>query len=348
MKLRRALATAAATAVIAPLALLTVAPAAFADGETSDTSSTGPSPTDTATDTVTPPPSDTESESTEPAPPPSDTSLPESNTSSSATGSPSATASEPGDDEPSEPAGPSEEPGDPNVPFCEDLDEDYDQAKVSAGIKGLPGKIVAGDGFHAFELTVTNDSAADVKNVAFYAEVENYELDEAKFLSPYVDLQFKNPENGKWERIGDESWSGDYFFFVDALKSNASQSVDLRVSIDAKAPAGDAYSFGSGAYLDNIEEQDCIAEGWVQYDFQVLDAGAQNPDPGTADPSDDDKGSGSVKKPQGDVSALPTGNLAETGSSSALPVIGLVGGIAVVAGAGAVFAVKRRKAGADA
>ncbi|MEI5102115.1 LAETG motif-containing sortase-dependent surface protein [Streptomyces sp. PmtG] len=38
----------------------------------------------------------------------------------------------------------------------------------------------------------------------------------------------------------------------------------------------------------------------------------------------------------------PTGSLAETGSSSALPAIGLVGGAAVVVGAGAVFVVRRR------
>lgn len=43
-----------------------------------------------------------------------------------------------------------------------------------------------------------------------------------------------------------------------------------------------------------------------------------------------------------------SGSLAETGSSSALPMIGLVGGVAVVAGAGAVFVVRRRKTGADA
>ncbi|WP_307622003.1 LAETG motif-containing sortase-dependent surface protein [Streptomyces sp. V3I7] len=248
---------------------------------------------------------------------------------------------------PSVPAEPSEEPTDPDVPYCDELDQNFDDAKVSADIKGLPGKIVAGDGFHNFKLTVTNQSDIDVKEVAFYAEVENYELDESKFLSQYVDLEFKNPETGSWDRIGSDDWAGDYFFGVDKLKSGASQSVSLRVGIDAKAPAGDAYSFGSGAYLDNIEGQDCIAEGWAQYDFQVLKAGSKNPSPGDATPSDKG-GKPSVKKPQGDLSELPTGNLAETGSSSALPVLGLVGGVAVVAGAGAVFAVRRRKAAAGA
>ncbi|MEW1566395.1 LAETG motif-containing sortase-dependent surface protein [Streptomyces sp. NPDC093509] len=40
-----------------------------------------------------------------------------------------------------------------------------------------------------------------------------------------------------------------------------------------------------------------------------------------------------------------TGSLAETGSSSALPTIALAGGIAVVAGAGALIVVRRRTSG---
>ncbi|MDX3457846.1 LAETG motif-containing sortase-dependent surface protein [Streptomyces sp. ME02-8801-2C] len=344
MKLRRAMAAAAATAVIAPLALLS-APYAFAEGSPSAT------PTETVTETPSQTPSDTASATpTDSAP--SGSSLPSDGPSSSSA-SPSVSTSESTSPSPSPSvsasvsAEPSEEPSDPDVPFCEDLDESYSNARVSADIKGLPGKIVAGDGFHNFKLIVTNDSSADIKGVAFYAEVENYEVDEAKFLSPYVDLEFKNPETGAWDRVGDDEWAGDYFFYVDKLKGKASQSVDLRLSIAKGAPAGDAYSFGSGAYIDNVDGQDCIAEGWAQYDFRVLKAGAPNTDPGTATPSDNGS-KDSPHKPQGDVSALPTGNLADTGSSSALPMIGLVGGVAVVAGAGAVFAMRRRKAGTEA
>ncbi|MDW4904872.1 LAETG motif-containing sortase-dependent surface protein [Streptomyces sp. ADMS] len=338
------MAAAAATAVIAPLALLS-APAAFADESPSATPSetaVTETPSGTPSDTVSATPSD---------PAPSDTGLPSDAPSSSV--SPSASTSESSSSSPSVSpspsvsAEPSEEPTDPDVPFCEDLDENYGDAQVSAGIKGLPGKIVAGDGFHAFELVVTNESKTDLKGVAFYAEIENYELDEAKFLSPYVDLEFKNPETGSWDRIGDDEWAGDYFFYLDKLKAKSSESVDLRVSIDEQAPAGDAYSFGSGAYIDNVDGQDCIAEGWAQYDFEVLKAGSSNTDPGTATPSDSGS-KDSVQKPQGNVSDLPTGNLADTGSSSALPMIGLVGGVAVVAGAGAVFAMRRRKAGTEA
>ncbi|MFF6984996.1 LPXTG cell wall anchor domain-containing protein [Streptomyces sp. NPDC010273] len=334
MKLRRAMAAAAATAAIAPLALLS-APAAFAE------ESPSASPSESVSESASASPSDSPSASASDSASPSTSTLPSDSASPSASTSASTSAT------PSTSAEPSGEPTDPDVPFCEDLDEDFSTAKVSADIKGLPGKIVAGDGFHSFKLTVTNDSKTTVDGVAFYAEVENYELDESKFLSPYVDLEFKNPESGKWDRIGNDEWAGDYFFYVNALKSGKSETVDLRVSISAKAPAGDAYSFGSGAYLDNVKGQDCIAEGWAQYDFEVLKAGTSNTDPGTATPSTGDKDT-SVKKPQGEVSDLPTGSLASTGSSSALPVIGLVGGAAVVAGAAAVVMVRRRKSGASA
>lgn len=336
MKLRRAMAAAAATAVIAPLALLS-APAAFAD-------ETSPSPSDSVSSSASDSTSPSATEIPSGSASASDSSSPSASTSPS--GSASASASASTSSTPTSSPEPSEDPSDPDVPYCEDLDEDFTDAKVSADIKGLPGKIVAGDGFHSFKLVVTNDSGTAVDGVAFYAEVENYELDEAKFLSPYVNLQFKNPDTGAWDRIGDADWAGDYFFFVDSLKAGKSKTVDLRVSIGAKAPAGDSYSFGSGAYLDNVDGQDCIAEGWAQYDFTVLKAGSANPDPGTATPSDNGS-KDSVKKPQGDVSELPTGNLADTGSSPVLPTIGLVSGATIVAGAAAVFAMRRRKVGAE-
>ncbi|MPY61911.1 LPXTG cell wall anchor domain-containing protein [Streptomyces spongiae] len=338
MKLRRALATAAAAAVLAPPALLS-APAAFADepstpNGTPSTSTPGAAPESTpgATPETTPPTTTSEPEATPSTSAPVDQ-KPAANTAGART--PTSTPSQSS----------AADPLDPDIPFCEELDEDFDDVKVSAEVKGLPGKIVAGSGRHAFQLVVTNDSDVDVSRVAFYAEVENDEADEDKFLSPHADLEFKNPEDGKWTRIGDDDWAGDYFSYVDELKAKASEKFDLRVSIDAKAPVGDAWSFGSGAYLDKVDDQDCVAEGWAEADFEVLKAGTSNPDPGEAEPGDKDEKDekDSVKKPQGDVSELPTGSLAHTGSSSALPVIGLVGGIAVVAGAGAVFLVRRRK-----
>ena len=86
----------------------------------------------------------------------------------------------------------------------------------------------------------------------------------------------------------------------------------------------------------------------MEYDFDVLVAGSK---PG---PIDDAKGKpgdkGNHPAPQGggkDLSPLPvSGKLAETGSSSALPMIGLIGGVAMAVGGGAVFIVRRRRVSA--
>ncbi len=89
------------------------------------------------------------------------------------------------------------------------------------------------------------------------------------------------------------------------------------------------------------------ARGACPRTLLVLKAGSTTPaGTGDAKPTGD-KPTGkpqSDMKPQGGSEQLPvTGSLAHTGSSSALPAIGLIGGAAVVAGAGAMFVVRRRK-----
>jgi LPXTG-motif cell wall-anchored protein len=167
-----------------------------------------------------------------------------------------------------------------------------------------------------------------------------------------VDLQFRAP-GGEWESIGDDEWAGDYFGGVELLKAKDFVEIDLRLDIHKSAPAGDAWSFGSGAFIDNVQGQDCVAEGYAEFDFVVLAPGADPGDPGEAipgetkpgeKPGDDKNKPAPDTKPQGGLEELPvSGNLAETGSSSALPTIAMIGGVAMVAGAGAIFVVRRRK-----
>ncbi|MGW3242853.1 LAETG motif-containing sortase-dependent surface protein [Streptomyces sp. NPDC001070] len=52
-----------------------------------------------------------------------------------------------------------------------------------------------------------------------------------------------------------------------------------------------------------------------------------------------------VTKPSGDTEI---GSQAETGTSSSLPLIATVGGVAMVVGAGTIFTVRRRRSGAAA
>ncbi|GFH36096.1 LPXTG cell wall anchor domain-containing protein [Streptomyces pacificus] len=368
MKLRRAMAVAAATAVIAPAAFL-AAPTAYA------TDGTAPSPSATAgstEDTDTPTPEGSAATTGTPAaedgtddagvPAEEDgttgddaatekTSKDGATTEESKTGEDTTGEDTTGEDttgEDTSEGNADEEPGDDEglPPYCEEVDENFEEKALDIRFSGLPGKIVAGGAPEQFNLTITNTSEADLKEVAFYAAVENFELDDPeKFLSPYIDLEFKVPGTNEWVGIGNDDYAGDYFWGVETMKSQDFVKIDLRLTIDRNAPAGDSYSLGSGGYIGDVKGQECIAESADRFvDFVVLKPGSPNENPGEAEPGAPKQDKGPDIKPQGDVKQLPvTGNLAETGSSSVLPAIGIAGGIALVAGAGVVFAMKRRK-----
>ena len=112
----------------------------------------------------------------------------------------------------------------------------------------------------------------------------------------------------------------------------------------SSAPAGSSFALSQAIYAG--EDAACYGNGEF-YEFTVLAAGSTPGDVDPAEPNGEKPTGIDGKKPQGEVEEV-TGNLAETGSSSNLPVIGTIGGIAIVAGAGVVFAMKRRKVGAEA
>ncbi|MEV0320108.1 LAETG motif-containing sortase-dependent surface protein [Streptomyces sp. NPDC050658] len=342
MKLRRVMAAAAATAAIAPIALLS-APAAFATEDTT-TSSPSASATETAEPSGTPTPSATETESATPTA----TEKPTESATPTATEKPSETAKP--TEKPTETAKPTEEPTEaPTECPVDENGEDAD-SQLQLNLSGLPGKIVAGSGWHQFNLTAANPSDEDLGEVQWLAAVDNFadSEDERDWLSTYAQIQYFNPDTKSWESIEDEVTGGLYFGTTE-LGAKEKVDIKLRLNISAKAPAGDGYALGLGGYLDS--EQNCVHNSFAFYEFTVLKAGSNNENPGEAEekPGHDGKKPQGGKEPQGGAKEIPaTGNLAETGSSSMLPTIGLVGGVAVVAGAGAVFVVRRKKADAAA
>ncbi|WP_405880253.1 LPXTG cell wall anchor domain-containing protein [Streptomyces sp. NBC_01136] len=340
MKLRRAMAVAAATAAIAPLALLS-APAAFATDASSSPSTTV---SESASESASASPSDS-------APAPSASSSASESASESApapSGSASASASATESSKPSASASASPtqsaEPTELPSPCPVDGNGVDPDSQLSLAVSGLPGKIVAGSGWHNFSLTASNHSDKDLGQVQWLATVDNYSDsdNEKDWLSTYAQLEYFNPATKSWDSIADEVGNGFYF---GETKLNAKQTVaiKLRVNIGAKAPAGDGFALGFGGYVD--QEKNCVHSSFALYDLTVLAAGSSNDNPGEAKPGKGDKPSGG-KQPQGGADEIPaTGSLASTGSSSALPAIALAGGLAVVAGAGAVFVVRRRKSG---
>ncbi|MEV7126649.1 LPXTG cell wall anchor domain-containing protein [Streptomyces sp. NPDC093260] len=345
MKLRRAMAATAATAVIAPLALLS-APAAFAsDDQPSSPSTVTATATESASDdtSTSPAPSSSESQS---APESTPASTPPSSSASTGT-SESASASAPAPSSSSPQASQSAEPTAEPTP-CTDADVDPD-SQLTISVSGLPGKIVAGSGWHPFKLTAANHGDRALGQVQWLALVDNDSLsdDESQWLSNYAQLEYFNPETKAWESLADEIGDGMYFGETE-LGPKQTVDIRMRVNITAKAPAGAGYTVGLGGYVD--QDKNCVHSAFDYYEFTVLKQGTPNDNPGDAKPKpgDADKPAGG-KEPQGGAKEIPpTGTLAETGSSSMLPTIGLVGGVAVVVGAGALFTVRRRKAGAGA
>ncbi|MFD3576193.1 LPXTG cell wall anchor domain-containing protein [Streptomyces sp. NPDC058644] len=334
MKLRRVMAAAAATAAIAPLALLS-APAAFATDDP-----TTPPPSTSAPASETPPTTPGETPPTTPGetPPTTPAETPPTTPAETPPTTPAETTP------PAETEEPTDEPSECPV------DEDGTDAdsKLELGLSGLPGKIVAGSGWHQFKLTASNPSDEDLGEVQWLAAVDNFteSEDEKDWLANYAQIQYFNPDSKAWESISDEV-SGGLYFGTTELGAKEKVDIKLRLNVSAKAPAGDGYALGLGGYLDS--EANCVHNAFSFYEFTVLKPGSDNENPGEADENKGGKTPDTGKTPQGGAKVIPTtGSLAETGSSSVLPTIGLVGGVAVIAGAGAVFVVRRKKADATA
>jgi LPXTG-motif cell wall-anchored protein len=314
MKLRRALASVAVSAAIAPAALLTVTPA-FADdaipsASASSSADATPTPSASASATVTTSPSQsaspTPSTSTSPAP--------------------------------SQSATPTADPT--NGTNCTVTDDPQTDDNLTTSIKGLPSKIAAGSGWHAFSLDVANSSSTDYNRVdfgVFAAESADNEWGED---TSHLKLQFQDPSSGRWNAISlDENDPNSGYLGWSEVAPHASMSIKLRLNVDSTAPAGDAYTLGLGIYAD--AKGDCVISGGDGfYEFHVVPAG-QSSGGGDAKPT-----TGGQKpvppKPSGDTPLGATADLAATGSSSSTPIVAVVGGVVLLAGAGTVVALRRR------
>ncbi|MDH3037358.1 LAETG motif-containing sortase-dependent surface protein [Streptomyces sp. TRM75561] len=358
MKLRRALAAAAATAAIVPAALL-AAPAAHATDPTSTASATGSTETDTTAPTATPaqtestesgsggqdeqPEQDTdesgngdeggtgeEGNGTDDSASPSPSSSPSPSASTSTSPSPSPSTSSPAAEDPELCV---DENGESTAGLSEDL---------RSGLSGLPETIVAGSGWTPFSFDVTNRGDEEIENIKPLIGVAAVGWEDVRDYSGQITVQVYDKAAGKWSTLAGAAGEGATFAAF-SLGAGQSASYQLRLSVSGNVP--DALGL-TGGFAEYSDTEGCwVADdpnGWI-YFFDILAAGSDAGDPEDAKPQ-----TGGVKELDKVSEVKVTGSLAETGSNSALPVIGLVGGAAVVAGAGALFVVRRRKAGAEA
>ncbi|NEA78122.1 LPXTG cell wall anchor domain-containing protein [Actinospica acidiphila] len=358
MKLRRALAAAAATAAIVPAALL-AAPAAHATDPTSTASATGSTETDATAPTATP----AQTESTESGSGGQDE-QPEQDTDDSGNGDESGTGEEGNGTDDSASSSPSSSPSpsaststspspspSTSSPAEEDpelcVDENGESTAglsddLRSGLSGLPETIVAGSGWTTFSFDVTNRGDEEIENIKPLIGVAAIGWEDVRDYSGQITVQVYDKAAGKWNTLAGAAGEGATFAAF-SLGAGQSASYQLRLSVSGKVP--DALGL-TGGFAEYSDTEGCwVADdpnGWI-YFFDILAAGSDAGDPDDAKPQ-----TGGVKELDKVSEVKVTGSLAETGSNSALPVIGLVGGVAVVAGAGALFVVRRRKAGAEA
>ncbi|MET7731040.1 LPXTG cell wall anchor domain-containing protein [Streptomyces sp. NPDC005402] len=334
MKLRRALAAAAATAAIAPLALF-AAPSAFAD-ETPTPTAPESTPADTTPTAPESTPADPATTPADPASTPASSS-PSTSASSSATASSSPSTSPSGSASAS--ASPSPSESDEPVEECP-VDEDGapvvgDSDDLHSSLTGLPESIVAGSGWTNFKFNVSNDGDEAIKDIQPLVGVSAVDWDFDKDYDDLVTVQVK--QGGAWVDVATQFGEGGAFNAF-TLDGGDSLSYQLRVKVAREVPSAIGIAIGLAEYSDDKGCWVSSDENMGVYFFEVLPAGSDAGKPNDAKPQT------GGKSPISDVNGVDVdGQLAETGSSSALPVLGLVGGFAVVAGTGVVFAVKRRK-----
>ncbi|MFJ9585516.1 LAETG motif-containing sortase-dependent surface protein [Streptomyces acidicola] len=328
MKLRRTLSATAAISAIGAALLTTTA--AHADGGSPASPSASTSPSESASPTA--------------------------STSPSVEASPSAstTASNPSSAAPTASPTPCR-----NGPF----------SMIKLSLKGLPGRIAAGGGWHTFTLNVANTTSTPLGEVQGSVSVDNGQASENADLWKYAYLERWDADSGTWQGLSEEDKNQyrETGLIIGYTNLDADESADLRfrLRLDAKATLGSGYADGGGTYVD--PEEHCTDGTTTSFNFDVVAPDEEGDgEEGGGEEGDGEEGDGSPTAsatpaptastsqsatPTADASQSATsdpsvnGDLAATGSSSALPVIGAIGGLAVVAGTGAMIVVRRRRNG---
>ncbi|MGQ4459791.1 LAETG motif-containing sortase-dependent surface protein [[Kitasatospora] papulosa] len=216
-------------------------------------------------------------------------------------------------------------------------DEDcVPEPKLTTVVKGLPSTVVAGTKVD-FKLRVTNGTDKTMDEVFPFAYVHATDKSGLNDLDDLVHLQWASGSSSKWQNVDNEN----YMDPISSLKGGAHVDVKMRLAVDASAPAGNGVTFVAGDYWN--DNGSCGGSPDLEgYEFLIAAKGSK-PVKGEATPGPVKSNTPDVK-PQS-ASSAPVGSLAATGSSDATSQLALASGAALAIGAGAVFVVRRRKAG---
>ncbi|MEE6266245.1 LPXTG cell wall anchor domain-containing protein [Streptomyces diastatochromogenes] len=322
MKIRRALAAAAAAAVLAPAAVLAAPTAAFATDPVSEAGPRTPAAPDS----------------------------PDAATSGGGTTNP---------DEPRRPgdaaagAGRTDAVGRKDAGGSDGAGQScaFEADQLQVAVHGLPSKLAAGGAWTPFSMSLTNTTGKPLAEVQPFLLVSSAE----DVDRPYWELEteYRDAKTGQWKTFHDAT--PDELFGSFAVGPGSTLTLQLRTRAVKDAKPGTGYALAAGDYRNPDGSCGSAKEAW--YDFTILPAGAKPTQPPTAKPTEPGKPGGTAEPSQsaapgagtggsastGGLSPMGGAHLAATGSSSALPAIALAGGAALVVGAGAVIGVRRRK-----
>lgn len=347
MKLRSSLAVSAVTALTSSAALF-AAPAAFA-AETPAPTSPSPSVTATATPAATATASATTtsaSGSDEGADKSADKSQDQADTSDKATGTPSGAPTAPSADKSAAQtagSGPAEQIPNPekgNGP--------------SIAFSGLPGDVVVGGKPVDVAVDIKNTTGTKMEFLPFVS-LGNVASDKPLKAS-HIILEAKLPGSDAWTKVelvdtalddGGASAAIGWFAGQDpkhpgepvplVLDKNQALRIQLRLAFTADAPLGETFAFLLGLGSGNLEDVEYESASDF-YIFNLVAAGT----PGPANP--EVRPVPPVKLPPKPKPAQPGQNLAATGGSdSSATTYAIIGGVALVGGAGLLVVMKRRK-----
>ncbi|MFD0169106.1 cell wall protein [Streptomyces decoyicus] len=213
---------------------------------------------------------------------------------------------------------------------------------LQMAIKGLQTGFVAGAGWSNSSITVTNISDKAMEKVRPRPYISSAEIVDR----PYEELeaQFRNPVTGKWLSFEDATVDSEFSGFP--VAAHRTVTLPLRVRAINSAKPGTGYAIMEGTFSN--QDGSCGTSNHEQYDFKILPARGKPGGPSRpGKPSESAEPAGGAadgRRPQGGVQETSgAGRLAATGSSSALPTIAAVGGVAMAVGASAIISVRRRK-----
>lgn len=195
---------------------------------------------------------------------------------------------------------------------------------------------------------MANSSDTDYCRVDFGLFATQIDSDTWDADTSHLKIEFQNPDTGAWTAVSlDENDPAAGYLGYTGVRPHASFKLKVRIQVDATAKASDGFVIGIGVYAD--DKGKCVQAGGDNSLAAFAVAAADGSTGGNSGTGTQIGGQAPLPpKPAGDTNLTPNGgNLAETGSSSTMPVIAAIGGAVVVLGTGTVFLVRRRKPGAD-